>query len=422
MEAPPTYVIGGGLAGLTAAASLARARHPVTVLEAARGLGGRARTRSRDGFDLNLGPHAFYRGGTAWSTLEGLGARPRGRRPRYGATKVVVDGDVRTFASVLARDVRGRAALGRLLAGRDGPAADDLAGTDAATWIIESLDDPMARRVAWSVVRTTTYTADLTGLDASAAARQLRAGARGVCYVHGGWQTVVAALAGAVRAGGGRVVTGTAVTAVEHDDDAVRAIHLADGRSLPATAAIVAVHDPRRAAGLLAGPADERVRPAAQATVDVRMAHLDVALRPAGRRLANVLSLDDDVFISVPSDVARVAPHGGMVVTVGRYLRPGEERAEWRPSLEAALTRVRPTWMDDVVDLRYVPSSLVAGDQARVATAGVNRRPTVDVGGVPGLALAGDWIGPVGMLADAAVSSGATAAAAVMAAAVPVPA
>jgi len=420
MEASPTYVIGGGLAGLTAAATLTRAGQPVTVLESARRLGGRARTRSRHGFDLNLGPHAFYRGGAAWATLARLGVRPRGRAPRYGATKVVVDDEVRAFAAVLAADVRSRTALGRLLVGRTGAAADELAGIDAATWIAESLKDPMSRRVAGSIVRTTTYSADLAGLDASAAARQLRAAARGVCYVHGGWQMVVAALAEVVGAGGGRVITGATVTAVEHDD-AVRAIHLADGRSWPAAAIIVAVHDPRRAVDLLAGPAAGRVRPAAEATVAVRMAHLDVALRPAGRRLANVLSVDDDVFISVPSDVARVAPDGGMVVTVGRYLRTGEERVDWRPSLEAALTRVRPNWMDDVVDVRYVPSSLVAGDQARVATAGASRRPPVDVAGVTGLALAGDWIGPIGMLADAAVASGAAAAAAVQAAAVSVP-
>ena len=79
---PRTVVIGGGLAGLTAAASLASAGYDVTVLEAGEHLGGRARTRRRDGFELNLGPHALYRAGGGLAALRRLGVRVRGRMPR----------------------------------------------------------------------------------------------------------------------------------------------------------------------------------------------------------------------------------------------------------------------------------------------------------------------------------------------------
>ena len=46
-------VIGGGLAGLSAAAYAARAGASVTLLEKGRELGGRASTQDRDGFLLN---------------------------------------------------------------------------------------------------------------------------------------------------------------------------------------------------------------------------------------------------------------------------------------------------------------------------------------------------------------------------------
>src|SRR5215510_9199481 len=53
-------VIGGGLAGLTAANFLARAGFQVTLFEKSGAIGGRARTDVEQGFHFNLGPHALY--------------------------------------------------------------------------------------------------------------------------------------------------------------------------------------------------------------------------------------------------------------------------------------------------------------------------------------------------------------------------
>ncbi|MEQ8690750.1 MAG: FAD-dependent oxidoreductase, partial [Pseudomonadales bacterium] len=55
-------VIGGGLAGLTAAVYLGRAGRRVSVLERSAEVGGRARVQQLEGFHLNLGPHALYLG------------------------------------------------------------------------------------------------------------------------------------------------------------------------------------------------------------------------------------------------------------------------------------------------------------------------------------------------------------------------
>ena len=53
-------VIGGGLAGLSAAARLAKNGLDVTLLEKAPKLGGRAVTIPLKGFDFNFGAHAIY--------------------------------------------------------------------------------------------------------------------------------------------------------------------------------------------------------------------------------------------------------------------------------------------------------------------------------------------------------------------------
>ncbi len=146
------------------------------------------------------------------------------------------------------------------------------------------------------------------------------------------------------------------------------------------------------------------------------MAHMDVALRPLPEaRFPNVLGLDVPVYLTVQSSVADVAPRDGAVLHIARYLRPDEEGDDHRPQLEHALDVIQPTWQDHVVDARFVPRSMVSGDHARTATGGVSGRAPTDVTGVRGLALAGDWVGPQGMLADAAILSGLAAAKAVMA-------
>jgi phytoene dehydrogenase-like protein len=415
-----TIVIGGGLAGLTAAATLARAGRQVTVLEAAEHIGGRARSRKRDGFTLNVGPHALYRTGGGLAALRRLGVRPRGRMPRVHRAGLLAGDKVLPALGYLRRDVHERSTVLRTLAGLGEDAAMELHGTTAAAWLDATFEEPAARALVASVLRTATYTGDHTLLDAGAAARQLRAATLGVLYLHGGWSSLVEALADAVRAAGGQIRTRAAVAAVEHDRT-VRAVRLTDGTSIGARAAVVAVNDPHRVAGLLDGPGAALVADAAATTVPIRMAHLDLALRPLPEgRQPNVLGLDDPVYLTVQSDVARVAPPGGAVIHVGRYLSPGDEGGDHRPSLEHTLDVARPGWRDHVVDARYVPRSMVAGDHARPATRGSADRPPVGVTGVQGLTVAGDWLGPVGTIADAAIMSGQAAAWALMAERVPV--
>ncbi|MER6527151.1 NAD(P)-binding protein [Streptomyces sp. NPDC001508] len=62
-------VIGGGLAGLTAAVAAAEAGAKVTVHEAHHTLGGRART-AEGPYRTNEGPHALYSGGPHWAWLK----------------------------------------------------------------------------------------------------------------------------------------------------------------------------------------------------------------------------------------------------------------------------------------------------------------------------------------------------------------
>jgi phytoene dehydrogenase-like protein len=345
--------------------------------------------------------------------LRRLGVEVRGRKPLTSKAGVWVDGGIVGFGHHLRTAVHDRVHVAKALAGLGRGASAEWDGRPVAEWIESVTDDDAGRLLLRSLLRTATYCADTSLLDAGTATRQLRAALHGVLYLHHGWSSLVGELADVVRANGGVLLTGTPVDGVEHDDR-VHAVRLADGRTLPAATVVLAVNDPRRAAALLSDEASTRLGAVAAATIPVRMAHLDVALRPLpSRRYPAVLGIDDAVFVTVPSSVADVAPRGGDVVQVARYLRPGEEHGDHRAGLEAVLDVHQPDWRDHVVDARYVPRSVVTGDHPRPATRGTSGRPSVDAAAVRGLAVAGDWVGPDGVLADASLLSGAAAAASV---------
>jgi phytoene dehydrogenase-like protein len=63
-----------------------------------------------------------------------------------------------------------------------------------------------------------------------------------------------------------------------------------------------------------------------------------------------------------------------------------------------------------VVTSRFLPRMVVAGAAPIAARGGLGGRPPADGTGLPGIYLAGDWVGPAGLIADAALASGQAAA------------
>jgi hypothetical protein len=138
----------------------------------------------------------------------------------------------------------------------------------------------------------------------------------------------------------------------------------------------------------------------------VRVACLDLGLRTLPRGAARVaLSIDQPLYLSVHSVVARLAPAGGALAHVCKYLSGAGDAATDRRELERFADLAIPGWREEAEVVRFLPRMTVTA-----AVFSQRGRPAVDELGIPGVALAGDWVGAEAMLADAAVATGLRAA------------
>jgi phytoene dehydrogenase-like protein len=394
-------VVGGGLTGLAAAALLATARRRVVLLESRGSLGGRALSTMHLGYHVNLGPRALYRGPTR-SLLRRLGvAVPGGRPPTAGALALYEGRLHRGFMTVpglltsplLGR--RDRALIAKLLATLRG--APSLAAQSTGDWLDARLPTARSRLAVSALARIATYAGDPASVSADAVAQQLAAARLGVSYVDGGWRTLVTGLSARAADAGALLRPGARVTAVQPERDGY--LVMVD-RSPPLRAGVVVL------AGLSPASAGRLLGIGLFDAGALRAACLDVTLRrlPDPHRTF-IYGLDEPVYLAVHSLGARLAPDGGAVVHLVRYDDGHDGRpAATRARLEALLDEHQPGWRELLVRARFAPRLVVANGVPRPG-AGLRGRPDHRVAGRPGVFLAGDWVGPTGLLADAATAS-----------------
>jgi NAD(P)-binding Rossmann-like domain len=362
-------VVGGGLAGLTAAIACAESGAEVRLLEAHDLLGGRA--RSADGpYKANLGPHALYTDGAMWPWLSERDLLPKHVRPPLGGARFRWQGSVQrtpplgTIPAVLR------------LRGRQAPV-----DTDFRSWVASHTDDRIAAMLS-SIAGVYTFYHDPGELSAAFVwERTVRLflstppPSTVVRYASGGWSGLVEPLERRVRELGVEVQTGHRV------------------QELPQAPVILApeLHQ----AGELLGEALD--------WPSGRTVCLDVGM---SRRRGDpwiVSDLDESGWIGRYSSSDReIAPDGHELIQAQMPIRPDESAEEAGVRLEQLIDqsvidwRGRETWRRrQVMDGRSGALDM-PGKTWR-------DRPAIDRG--DGVFLAGDMVAAPGLLAEVSWAS-----------------
>ncbi|MBL8924860.1 MAG: NAD(P)-binding protein [Pseudonocardia sp.] len=389
----PITIIGGGLAGLTAAVACAETGAEVVVHEAHATLGGRARpaaapwlahvaggTRSRDsaqpsgpawGRDLPPpGPHALYTDGPHWSWLA--------ERDLVGPVATIPLREVRGIRFHRGGRLRRTppASVLPLLAHRSRRAPVDV---DFHTWAA-ALHGEQAARAAAGLIGAVTYDSDPGRLSAAFVwgllLRVTAPRAPAIRWVVGGWPVLVDRLAARARELGARIVTSSRVDALP-EPPVIVATQLESARALLGDDALT--------------------------WESGHCVLLDVGLVTTRRDAFVVADLDDAGFVQRVTGVdPTLAPAGHALVQADMPLKPGEPRAAALARLEHLLDLGFPRWRDRVVWRR---SEFAAGRSGALDLPGSTwrDRPAVDRG--DGVFLAGDLVAAPGMRGEVSLNS-----------------
>jgi phytoene dehydrogenase-like protein len=407
MKTTQVGIIGGGIAGLVAAAMLARRGIGATLFESAPTLGGRARTRVVDGFHFNQGPHALYLAGAFNRTLTDLGLSAQGDAPRLrGGLALWGDevhplprGSARTVAPLSASDC---ACLAETFARI---AAGDYDGEGAPLRVFTGKLPQAVRMVLEAWVRLSSYAHAPEEIDGKAALDQFRLSFAGARYVDGGWGSLIAKLADSATIAGAVLKTGQRVGAVRRNGPIWQVE--AAGKVAQSFESIVLAVPPAVAHALVEG--SSAIAEAAQTAQPLRAMCLDIGLVEAESGAEFALGMDAPTYLSLHSSAANLAPPRAGLLHLSRYLAPDEApHAAHFDELERFADRLRPGWREHIAHKQRLVGIDVAHDYPRRRRGG--RRAPVVVSDAPGLFLAGDWIGEEGMLSDAAAASAVLAA------------
>lgn len=417
-----TIIVGGGLAGLTAACYLGRTGRNVSLFEKASELGGRGTSQDHSGFQMNRGIHALYSGGKASEVLNELGIQYTGNSPNivhalHGGEfyKAPITG--RSAVTTNLFSIGEKFELIRLLLKIARMNAEAVKEVSVQEWLDNNANHPGILSFLEANARTGVYSDALDLVSADLFIERTQTVLNNpVIYIDGGWKTLVEGLRESAEAAGVTIHTNTEVAGIEVDRGTISGIRLKNGEKKYASSVALAT-TPQQALALLPEDTSTQLADLVEGMTPAHVACLTVALRRLPNpELTVVQDLDQPRFMSVQSGYSDVAPEGGALIYAFKQLDPrnddphqGSDVQQDEHDLEALLDEAQPGWREVLVKRQFLPRIQAVGMLPTAETGGYSGRPRPDVTDIQGLYVAGDWVGH-GFLADASFGSGREAA------------
>ncbi|KAA8886846.1 NAD(P)-binding protein [Nocardia colli] len=363
-------VIGGGLAGLTAAIAVAETGAPVRLYEAHQTLGGRGRATAPP-YVVHDGAHVFYADGPHYAWLKQRGFVGDLGWPRLGdwaRAGFRVGGRVRSLPPV--RMLRAQA-RGRLTAPVD---------LDFRGWAADRWGEPTAEQLA-NAISVVTYDADTGRLSAAFVwelfQRVFGANVPAVRWVRGGWQRVIDQMAAHATELGGAIETGARID------------------RLPTGGPVIVATDLNAARTLLG---DDSLH-----WTSGHCALLDIAVPASRGDRTLVFDLDEGgLHESYTMQDDTIAPPGESLFQLQMPTRTGESASMTLTRLELFADTVVPGWRDRATFQR---SATAKGRTGALDLPGQTwrDRPAIDRG--DDVYLIGDQVAAPGMRGEISINS-----------------
>lgn len=421
-------VIGGGLAGLSAALNLAKNGLAVTLFERSVNPGGRAQTTVKDGYYMNFGPHAHYVGGAGRPFLKELGIEPAGNPPPTGRSLAFFRGKnpilPLSIGTILETTLIGpidKIRLFKFMARLNSINAEEVAALTVHEWIDSDKDLRHGGAALKGLIRTlaqlTTYTGDTGKLSAQAALIQLQLAVRsGVIYLHGGWAQMVDALLEKCWDAGVEVFAGCEVMQISRMSENIGnrrfTVAYKDREKVSITKSfdgVILAAPPDVVKNVLAAenlpPGQSQLNLGGAELTDVKAACLDVCLTDLPRpENTYALGIDEPLYYSVHSASAELTPPKGALIHLAYYLKTGETGThQIEKRLEAMMDTLQPGWREKLVHKRFLANIVVTHKLLAVKSGRLDGYWTEETN-EPGVYRAGDWVG-THQLADASLGS-----------------
>ncbi|MCD7034420.1 FAD-dependent oxidoreductase [Metabacillus sp. GX 13764] len=411
MERYDAVIIGGGIAGLTAALYLAKEGKKTAVLEKSSRFGGRAMTINKNGVLMNLGAHALYKGGEADKIFEELGVSIKGNKPSVAA-QVIWKNDVyqvpmgwRSLFSKQFLTLSGKLRLVKLMVHLYKMDLNSVPHESLQTWAEREIADPMVRHFFFALCRTATYTHAANIQLARPVIRQVqRVLKEGVFYADYGWESIINELKSKAAQYGAKLHETAGVERIDCNGE-VKRVWCPHDHSFEAHHVIMAV-PPHEACRLIPNSEKTSLYRWKEEALSVTASCFDMGLKTLPNKNHQfAIGLDQPVFFTNQSRAAKLSNDGKCVVSLVKYhdlTRTHLDLQSEKQQLDAAMDLLHPGWKKEAAEQQYLPKITIVHNFPHT---GRTENPGPAVPEIKGIYIAGDWAGHEELLADAAAAS-----------------